>query len=205
MKGMRKAERIKNWLAENIPPGPKFVEYMAPSTVSDVRYVRFHLRREDIGVLVFFEDWGVEELSMIDELGGSLDVPVVRRSSLEHPPTEHYMINRDRIRNLKIRLSTCKRIIEELNSYDKEVEREAVKTIVIENKGSDPQDLLQQKAVLARSKMVVADCHKRLEAALTDLKGTLAELLQSGWSGQEIGQARSTISEADTLLSTDET
>lgn len=91
LKGVRKAKRIKNWLAENIPRGPKLVEYMAESTMSDVEYVSLQLRREDIGVLVFVEDWGVEELSMIDELGGSLNVHVVRRSSTEHPPTEFCM------------------------------------------------------------------------------------------------------------------
>lgn len=30
-----------------------------------------------------------------------------------------------------------------------------------------------QENVLAESRMMVPDCHKRLEAALTDLKGTL--------------------------------
>ncbi|KAF3621258.1 Tubulin-folding cofactor A, partial [Capsicum annuum] len=77
------------------------------------------------------------------------------------------------VRNLKIKTSTCKRILKELNSYEKEVEREAAKTADMKEKGADPHDLKQQENVLAESRMMVPDCHKRLEAALEDLKGTL--------------------------------
>ncbi|KAF3613264.1 Tubulin-folding cofactor A [Capsicum annuum] len=78
------------------------------------------------------------------------------------------------VRNLKIKTSTCKRILKELNSYEKEVEREAAKTADMKEKGADPHDLKQQENVLAESRMMVPDCHKRLEAALEDLKGTLS-------------------------------
>ena len=48
------------------------------------------------------------------------------------------------IRNLKIKTSTCKRIIKEFHSYEKEVEREAAKTVDMKEKGADPYDLKQQ-------------------------------------------------------------
>lgn len=48
------------------------------------------------------------------------------------------------IRNLKIKTSTCKRIVKELHSYEKEVEREAAKTADMKDKGADPYDLKQQ-------------------------------------------------------------
>lgn len=48
------------------------------------------------------------------------------------------------VRNLKIKTSTCKRIVKELHSYEKEVEREAAKTADMKDKGADPYDLKQQ-------------------------------------------------------------
>ena len=48
------------------------------------------------------------------------------------------------LRNLKIKTSTCKRIVKELKSYEKEVEREAAKTADMKEKGDDPYDLKQQ-------------------------------------------------------------
>ena len=48
------------------------------------------------------------------------------------------------IRNLKIKTSTCKRIVKELHSYEKEVEREAAKTASMKDAGADPYDIKQQ-------------------------------------------------------------
>lgn len=51
------------------------------------------------------------------------------------------------IRNLKIKTATCKRIVKELNSYEKEIEREAAKTADMKEKGADPYDLKQQVCI----------------------------------------------------------
>lgn len=51
------------------------------------------------------------------------------------------------IRNLKIKTATCKRIVKELDSYEKEVEREAAKTADMKEKGADPYDLKQQVCI----------------------------------------------------------
>ncbi|KAK4416083.1 hypothetical protein Salat_2715700 [Sesamum alatum] len=109
------------------------------------------------------------------------------------------------VRNLKIKTSTCKRIVKELHSYEKEVEREAAKTADMKAKGADPYDLKQQENVLAESRMMVPDCRKRLEAALSDLKGTVAELEESGQKeGPEFDDARSIIAEVEQLFQSSE-
>ncbi|KAK1304412.1 Tubulin-specific chaperone A [Acorus calamus] len=83
------------------------------------------------------------------------------------------------LRNLKIKTGTCKRILKELHSYEKEVENEAKKTADMKDSGADPYDLKQQENVLAESRMMIPDCHKRLDSSLADLKGTLAELKEA--------------------------
>ncbi|XP_050272672.1 tubulin-folding cofactor A [Quercus robur] len=109
------------------------------------------------------------------------------------------------LRNLKIKTGTCKRIVKELHSYEKEVEREAAKTADMKEKGADPYDLKQQENVLAESRMMIPDCRKRLEASLADLKGTLAELEESNQKeGMEIEEAKSTIVEVEQLFQTTE-
>lgn len=57
-----------------------------------------------------------------------------------------------------------------------------------------------QENVLAESRMMVPDCHKRLETALADLKATLAELKESNEQGAEIGEAESTIAEVEAVV-----
>ena len=108
------------------------------------------------------------------------------------------------VRNLKIKTSTCKRLVKELHSYEKEVEREAAKTVDMKDKGADPYDLKQQENVLAESRMMIPDCRKRLEAALADLKGNLAELEEENQEVPEIEDARSTIMEVEKLFQTTE-
>ncbi|KAM3265470.1 Tubulin-folding cofactor A [Capsicum annuum] len=109
------------------------------------------------------------------------------------------------VRNLKIKTSTCKRILKELNSYEKEVEREAAKTADMKEKGADPHDLKQQENVLAESRMMVPDCHKRLEAALEDLKGTLVELEETDQKeGHEFEEARNIITDVAKLFESSE-
>lgn len=109
------------------------------------------------------------------------------------------------VRNLKIKTGTCKRVVKELHSYEKEVEREAAKTAEMKEKGADPYDLKQQENVLGESRMMIPDCRKRLEASLADLKATLAELEESNQKeGAEIEEARSTIADVERLFQSTE-
>ncbi|CAO2839162.1 unnamed protein product [Amaranthus hypochondriacus] len=104
------------------------------------------------------------------------------------------------LRNLKIKTSTCKRLVKELHSYEKEVEREAAKTADMKEKGADPYDLKQQENVLAESRMMIPDCRKRLESALADLKGMLEELEESNEKGPELDEAQTTIADVEKLF-----
>ncbi|CAI8605002.1 unnamed protein product [Vicia faba] len=108
------------------------------------------------------------------------------------------------VRSLKIKTSTCKRLVKELDSYEKEVLRESAKTADMKDKGADPYDIKQQENVLAESRMMVPDSRKRLEAALEELKGTLAALLEvtDEKEGTEIDDALNTIVEVEQVLET---
>lgn len=53
------------------------------------------------------------------------------------------------LRNAKIKTNSCKRIVKELRSYEKEVEREVAKTAEMKDKGADPYDLKQQVCIPA--------------------------------------------------------
>ncbi|KAL8254254.1 hypothetical protein R6Q59_032496 [Mikania micrantha] len=109
------------------------------------------------------------------------------------------------IRNLKIKTSSCKRLVKELHSYEKEVEREAAKTADMKEKGADPYDLKQQENVLAESRMMIPDCRKRLESSLTDLKGILAELEEANQKvGPEVTEAESIVVDVEKLFETTE-
>ncbi|KAL5726424.1 hypothetical protein ACHQM5_009468 [Ranunculus cassubicifolius] len=107
------------------------------------------------------------------------------------------------LRNLKIKTGTCKRVIKELHSYEKEVEREAAKTADMKEKGADPCDLKQQENVLAESRMMIPDCRKRLESSLADIFFFYqAELESNPQNGVEIDEARSIIAEVETYFET---
>ncbi|KAI3967249.1 hypothetical protein C5167_032301 [Papaver somniferum] len=109
------------------------------------------------------------------------------------------------LRNLKIKTGTCKRVLKELYSYEKEVEREASKTADMKEKGADPYDLKQQENVLAESRMMIPDCRKRLETSLADIKETLAQLEEPNQQdGPELDEARKIIDEVETLFKTSE-
>ena len=61
----------------------------------------------------------------------------------------------------------------------------------------------KQENVLAESRMMIPDCRKRLEAALADLKESLAKLEDANEkAGTEIEDARATVSQVENLFST---
>ncbi|RAL46188.1 hypothetical protein DM860_016621 [Cuscuta australis] len=104
------------------------------------------------------------------------------------------------IRNLKIKAASCKRIVKELHSYEKEVERESAKTNDMKNRNADPYDLKQQENVLAESRMMIPDCHKRLDTALADLKAYLVELKDDKAPDEVVKEAQDVIAEVERLL-----
>ena len=101
------------------------------------------------------------------------------------------------LKDLKIKTGVAKRLLKELASYKKEVEKDEAKVASMRELGADPHDLKQQvrtllcvtgfqhgytstndadlhphaqEAVLAESRMMVPDCQKRLENAFYDLE-----------------------------------
>ncbi|CAM0943028.1 unnamed protein product [Alopecurus aequalis] len=104
------------------------------------------------------------------------------------------------LRGLKIKASTCRRVTRELRSYEDEVGKEASKAAAMKNRGADPYDIKQQENVLAESRMMVPDCHKRLQATLADLKATLAELKESGDQCARLADSECAITQVETLL-----
>ncbi|KAJ3691565.1 hypothetical protein LUZ61_020729 [Rhynchospora tenuis] len=135
---------------------------------------------------------------------GKLAPPLLSRRLTPTAPLISSARNMATIRNLKIKTSTCKRIVKELHSYEKEVETEAAKTAEMKERGADPYDLKQQENVLAESRMMVPDCRKRLEAALIDLKATLAEIKESNQEGTEVEEAEAVITQVETVVQTAE-
>ncbi|KAL4189423.1 hypothetical protein AMTRI_Chr08g207030 [Amborella trichopoda] len=79
------------------------------------------------------------------------------------------------VRSLKIKTGTCKRILKELHSYEKEVEKEAAKTSDMKERGADPYDLKQQ-----------------------------AEMKESDQQEVEVKEAESTVAEVEALIQTNE-
>ncbi|WJX59629.1 hypothetical protein P8452_44932 [Trifolium repens] len=106
------------------------------------------------------------------------------------------------LRSLKIKTSRCKQSVEELHTYEMEVEREAATVAYLRDEGDDPHWLKQEENMLARCRRTIPDCRKRMEAALEDLKGTLAEFLEETdkKEGPEIDEARNTIAEVEKFL-----
>ncbi|XP_020586242.1 tubulin-folding cofactor A [Phalaenopsis equestris] len=104
------------------------------------------------------------------------------------------------LRQLKVKTGSCKRVLKELVSYEREVKMEAEKTANMKEKGADPYDLKQQENVLAESRMMIPNCRNRLEVLLADLKATLEEVRECGQDGPEITEAESTVLEVDTLF-----
>lgn len=79
------------------------------------------------------------------------------------------------LKNLKIKTGVCKRMMKELHSYQTEADRECVKTDNMKNSHADPFDIKQQEHVLAESCLMISNCRKRLETALTALQAAVAE------------------------------
>lgn len=105
------------------------------------------------------------------------------------------------MKSLRIKTGSCKRLLKELQAYEKEVERETAKTNRMKDDGVDPHDLKQQESVLAESKMMIPDCTKRLEAALGDLQAILEEAeAESAQGSEEIVEAKKLVLDVEARI-----
>eukprot|EP00246_Nothoceros_aenigmaticus_P006672 TRINITY_DN19729_c0_g1_i1.p1 TRINITY_DN19729_c0_g1~~TRINITY_DN19729_c0_g1_i1.p1 ORF type:complete len:118 (+),score=29.68 TRINITY_DN19729_c0_g1_i1:92-445(+) len=106
------------------------------------------------------------------------------------------------LKNLKIKTGIGRRILKELHSYSKEVDRETAKVTLMRESNADAHDLKQQENVLAESKMMIPDVKRRLETALSNLQSAIAEALkdEANVEAEEVKAAQELIAEAEPLL-----
>ncbi|XP_058111244.1 uncharacterized protein LOC131254269 [Magnolia sinica] len=152
----------------------------------------------------FHLDPGVDGEGVMDELPGCNKVLTVNNLCKRKIILPNLLVTEEDILSFVQLNGTCKRILKELHSYEKEVEKETTKTADMKEKGADPYDLKQQENMLAESRMMVPDCHTHLEASLADLTGLLEELKESNQQGPEIEEAQSIIAEVKALFQSTE-
>ena len=78
-------------------------------------------------------------------------------------------------KKLKTSLGIAKRMVKEVNAYEKEVEQNEARIQKMRDEGKDPYDIRKQEEVLQESYMMVPDSKSRLETALGDLEAALAD------------------------------
>lgn len=78
-------------------------------------------------------------------------------------------------KKLKTQLGICKRMVKEVQSYEKEVVTNEARVQKMRDEGKDPYDIRKQEEVLQESYMMIPDSKARLEATLADLEACLDE------------------------------
>lgn len=78
-------------------------------------------------------------------------------------------------KKLKTQLGICKRMVKEVQSYEKEVITNEARVQKMRDEGKDPYDIRKQEEVLQESYMMIPDSKARLEATLSDLEACLEE------------------------------
>lgn len=106
----------------------------------------------------------------------------------------------DPIRSLQVKTSSCRRLLKELQSYEKEVTKEAEKTDKMIASGADPYDIKQQQNVLGESRMMIPDSRKRIEATAADLQTLLDELVGTLQDSQEFKAAQEVLHQVQYVL-----
>ena len=74
---------------------------------------------------------------------------------------------------LKTQLGIAKRMVKEVNSYEKEVATNEARVQKMRDDGKDPYDIRKQEEVLQESYMMVPDSKARLESAFEELRATV--------------------------------
>mmetsp|Transcript_17638 Transcript_17638/g.38481 ORF Transcript_17638/g.38481 Transcript_17638/m.38481 type:complete len:111 (-) Transcript_17638:439-771(-) len=105
-------------------------------------------------------------------------------------------------RQLKIKVGTLTRTKKEMVMYEKEYEKEQEKVKKMMADGADAADLKQQEGVAAEAGMMVPDTSRRLEKALQDLQGLLAENDDEIKDTDEFKAAQELVAEVDGMFAT---
>ncbi|XP_077143208.1 tubulin-specific chaperone A isoform X2 [Ranitomeya variabilis] len=78
-----------------------------------------------------------------------------------------------RVRQIKIKTGVVKRLSKEKLMYEKEAKQQEEKIERMKSEGGDEYVIKKQTEILQESRMMIPDCHRRLEAAHTDLTQVL--------------------------------
>ena len=81
----------------------------------------------------------------------------------------------DQGKRLKTQLGVCKRLVKEVQSYEKEVVTNEARVQKMRDEGKDPYDIRKQEEVLQESYMMIPDSKARLESSISDLEACLDE------------------------------
>jgi len=81
----------------------------------------------------------------------------------------------DQGKRLKTQLGVCKRLVKEVQSYEKEVVTNEARVQKMRDEGKDPYDIRKQEEVLQESYMMIPDSKARLESSVADLEACLDE------------------------------
>ncbi|KAJ1436176.1 tubulin binding cofactor A-domain-containing protein [Ochromonadaceae sp. CCMP2298] len=79
-------------------------------------------------------------------------------------------------KQLQIQLGICKRMVKEVDSYEKEVIVNEGRIQKMNDDGKDPYDIRKQEEVLQESYMMIPDSKARLEKTILDLMGMVEEM-----------------------------
>ncbi|KAM3940523.1 tubulin-specific chaperone A [Leptodactylus fuscus] len=80
-----------------------------------------------------------------------------------------------RVRQIKIKTGVVKRLSKEKLMYEKEAKQQEEKIERMKSEGGDEYVIKKQKEILQESRMMIPDCHRRLEAAHADLARILED------------------------------
>lgn len=78
-------------------------------------------------------------------------------------------------KKLQTQLGICKRMVKEVQSYEKEVLVNEARVQKMRDEGKDPYDIRKQEEVLQESYMMIPDSKARLETTLADLEACIDE------------------------------
>ena len=83
-------------------------------------------------------------------------------------------------KQLRIKLSSVKRIEKETGSYVKEAEKQKEKIAKLEAENGEQAYINKQKQVLQETESMIPDCQSRYDTALEDLDLFIEESLKQG-------------------------
>jgi len=107
---------------------------------------------------------------IVGPIGNSVIVETMASRKLRSAPGD---VSTDK--KLKTQLGVCKRMVKEVQSYEKEVVVNEARVQKMRDEGKDPYDIRKQEEVLQESYMMIPDSKARLETTLADLEACMDE------------------------------